>query len=695
MAHGSITADTDRQLGSSSVSRHRFSWNEQGAACIALLAAFATMTLPAWSQQNAQDLTNQSIEDLMNIQVTSVSKTEETLSHTAGAVFVIAQEDIRRSGATNVPDLLRMVPGLDVAQINANTWAVSARGFNGRLSDKLLVLVDGRTVYTPTFAGVFWDTLDLPLENIERIEVIRGPGGSVWGSNAVNGVINIITKKASETSGALVTAGGGTADQEFGTIEYGGKLGDLMDYRVYTKYLNDDHYPNAGDNDGGDGWHMLRGGFRVDSVISSRDTLMFEGDIYSAREGTPTNYLPSVTSPGPVPIETFVNLSGGFLQGVWNHSFSPQSDTSLQISYDAYQRNDILLEGRKTISLDFQDHFSGWSRQSILWGFTYRDSSSTSRGGLLVSLVPPNLNTQLFSGFFQDEVEVLPHQVFLTLGTRIEHNYYSGFDIMPSARVAWTPSPRETLWAAVSKADRTPSEFDASVISDRGAYPGPGGIPATLSVIGNPDVGNEQLIAYELGFRTLIRKQLSLDIASYYNDYSNQDSLEPAAPFFADTPPPPHIVVPYSYKNLMHGETRGIEVAVKWQATHRLSLAPGFAFERIHERLSPSSHDVGSVAAAEGSTPGYSAQLRSHLAIGRGLAWDASAYFVDRITLPAVPSYTRIDTGFSWQIAKSLSASFVGQNLLKDRHEDFLDTFGSVNGTLIKRSTYVKLSWQF
>jgi iron complex outermembrane receptor protein len=661
----------------------------------ALVAIFASLALPASCQQKPGDLTNQTIEDLMSIQVTSVSKTEQKLSQTASAIFVITQEDIRNSGATNIPDLLRMVPGLDVAQINANTWAVSARGFNGRFSNELLVLVDGRTVYTPTFGGVFWDVLDLPFEDIERIEVIRGPGGSVWGSNAVNGVINIIRKKASETPGALVVAGGGNINQGFGTIQYGGKAGESTDYRVFMKYQNEDHFADSADQDGGDGWHILRVGFRTDNVLSSKDTLMFEGDIYNTREGTPTNFLPSITSPAPQPIELLVNLSGGFFQGVWKHTVSPRSDTSLQISYDRYARNDNLRESRGTFALDFQHHFNGWTRQNIVWGFTYRDSGSTSHGGLVVSLTPADLNTQLFSSFFQDEIVILPNRVSLTIGTKLEHNYYTGFAVMPSARAVWTPTQGQTLWAAVSNVDRTPSALDASVRLNVAAFPGPDGLPVAVSILGNPHFKNEGLIAYEMGYRTMVLKHLSLDLTAYYNDYSHQQTVEPATPFFESTPPPPHLVAPLTYENLMHGETHGIEVALNWQATHRWSLGPGYAFEQIDMHLDPTSQDTTSVSGTQGSSPVNSAQLRSHFALGRGLASDTSVYFVDRLTDPRISSYTRIDTGLSWRIGESISLSFVGQNLLKDHHEEFVDSTGSESTTLIKRGVYTKLSWQF
>ncbi|MBZ5695900.1 MAG: TonB-dependent receptor [Acidobacteriia bacterium] len=631
----------------------------------------------------------------MNIEVTSVSKTEQKLSRTASAVFVISADDIASSGATNIPDLLRMVPGMNVSQINANAWAITVRGFNGRFSNELLVLVDARPVYTQTFGGVFWDVLDLPLEDIQRIEVIRGPGGSVWGANAVNGVVNIITKKASDTRGGLVVGGGGNTLQGFGTTQYGGSAGKKTDYRLYAKYLNQDHLPDSAGQDGGDGWHILRGGFRGDSVLSSKDTLTFQGDLYSAREGTPTVDFPSVTAPARQDIELIANISGGFIQGAWNRTWSDRSDTSLQVSYDGYERHDFLRERSNTFDLDFQHHFSGWARQNIVWGLTYRHSELDSSGNLYVSLVPADITTQLFGSFLQDEIAIVPDRLYLTIGTKLEHSHYTGFDFMPSARAAWSPSPQHMLWAAVSKADRTPSAFDASVVSNISTSPGEGGVPDVLSFFGNPRVKNEGLIAYEAGYRATVLKQLSVDLTAYYNSYSDQFTAEPSAPFMVQTPPPPHFITPLTYENLMHGETHGIEVAVNWKATNRWTLSPGYAFEEIHMHLAATSQDMTSASGAEGSSPDDSAQLRSHFVIGHGLSWDTSAYFVGRLTDPKEPSNTRLDMQLSWRLGKGASLSFVGQNLAKERHVEFVDSTGSARTTSIKRSAYIQFTGRF
>ena len=659
--------------------------------CFALALA-ALVAIPAWPQNPPPDLANESLEDLMNIKVTSVSKQEQKVSRTAAAIFVITSEDIRRSGATNIPDLLRMVPGVDVAQINANTWAVSIRGFNTRFSDKLLVMVDGRSVYTPTFGGVYWDVVDLPLEDIERIEVIRGPGGSVWGANAVNGVINIITKAAAETKGAMVVAGGGNTDEGFATLQYGGSLGAKTDFRVYTKYFNQDHNPGLSGPDGGDGWGVLRGGFRADVVFSSKDNLTIQGDLYRGEAGQAEPYLASVTSPLEL-VAIGVNVSGGFVQGIWNHTFSARSGTSLQVSYQQYKRNDLILENRGTVDIDFQNHFLWGERQNIIWGLDYRNSRTTTVGTLAASLNPADLTTQLFSSFIQDEFALIHDRLYLTVGTKLEHDYYNGFSLMPSGRVVWTPSDHQTLWAAVSRAARTPSAIDASVRYNFGGFIGAGGTPTLISFIGNPNVKNEDLLAYEAGYRTMLSDRVSVDLAAYYNSYTNQDTVEPTTPFIEDTPAPPHLDVPETYENLMYGETQGLEIFANWKVLDRWTLSPGYAFEQIHMHLEPESQDTTSVSAAEGSSPVHSAQLRSHVVLPRNLAWDTSLFFTDRIADPVIPAYTRLDTGLTWQWKKGVVFSLVGQNLLKDRHLEYDDLYSSTATTLVKRSVYAKVTW--
>ncbi len=645
--------------------------------------------------QNAQDLTNLNIEDLMNIKVTSVSKKDQSILHTASAVFVITQDDIRRSGATNIPDLLRMVPGVNIAQINANKWAISVRGLNALFSNKLLVMIDGRSVYSPSFGGVFWDVLDVPLENIERIEVIRGPGGTIWGANAVNGVINIITKKAADSKGALIVAGTGNVYQEFGLAQFGGRLRKSTDYRIYAKYHNQDDLPGSTNPDGNDGWHMLRGGFRSDSKITTKDELTFQGDVYRAREGLVEMVLPSIIGPGPIPINAAVNEGGGFLRSSWNHSYSERSETSLQASYESYARNFDARERRQTFNMDFQHHVRVGNRHDVVWGAGYRFSVSEVNGTGWISLNPAKLSTQLSSAFVQDEINLVPSRLNLIVGAKFEHNFYTHLNISPSVRLVWTPDEHSAVWAAVSNAVRTPAATDTSVRVNLATVQDPSGMPVLVSLFGNPSFLDEGLTAYEAGYRRTYSTRISIDLAAFYNRYSNLSTTEPAAVFLESSPSPAHLVAPVAYGNLMHGETHGFELAAKLNLTDRWTLSPGYAFEQVHMHLDPSSLDTTAVLGAEGSSPVHAAQLRSHLALSSRWEWDVSAYFSGRLVAPNTPSYTKLDSTLSWRWTEGLSVSLVGQNLLRDRHLEFVDTTGAVSTSLIKRSVYAKFVWHF
>jgi iron complex outermembrane recepter protein len=663
-------------------------------ACMAL-PLLATLAGSTTAQNQSSDLANMSVEDLMNVQVTSVSKKEQKISQTAAAIYVVTQEDIRRSGANNIPDLLRMVPGVNVAQINANVWAISVRGFNQEFSNKLLVMIDGRSVYQPTFSGVFWDVLNMPLEDVERIEVIRGPGGATWGANAVDGVINIITKKTSETRGGMVVAGGGSLDQGFGIAQYGGSAGNNTDYRIFAQYANYYHFPGLDGQSGGDGWHTLRGGFRTDSKLTAKDDLTVSGDLNTSRVDDINGAVESVTSPTPVALFSETNVSGGFIQSVWDHRQSDRSDTTLQVSFDRYRRTDDLGEARNTVNADFEHHFHWNDRQDIVWGVGYRYSASTTRGDLLFSLLPADLNTQLFSAFVQDEFTLVPDRLSLTVGTKIEHNYYTGFGVMPTIRAAWNVTSRGTAWVAVSRALRTPSSIDtASQLTVDGFVP-PGGPPVLIRIVGNPNFQDEKEIAYEAGYRTQLLDRLSFDFASYYNSYGQLETTEPEPTFTETTPPPLHVVMPFNYENLMHGETSGVEIFATWKVTDRWALTPAYGFEEIHMRLDPTSQDTSTVASVQGSSPRQWARLDSRLTLLHGLSWDASANFVGRLSNPSVASYTRVDTQLTWNLKEHLSASVVAQNLLRDEHIEFLNERGTGFTNYVKRSAYAKLIWRF
>lgn len=660
---------------------------------IALL--FAGSLLPKLYAQGTPELSSLTMEELMNVRVTSVSKTEEKLSRTAAAVFVITQEDIRRSGATNIPDLLRMVPGLDVAQIDGSTWAVSALGFNQQSSDKLLVVIDGRTVYNPLFSGVFWDAQAIALENIDRIEVIRGPGASDWGANAVNGVISIITKRADQAQGGLVTGGGGSIEQGFGTLRYGGKLGGDGAYRISTNYSNRGHLQDLSGQNGEDAWHVLNADLRADKKLSAKDSLTLEVNGYSGAEG---ERVPTVTSIYP-PVNQVLNLrqdfSGWSAVSHWNHVFSPRSDTSLQIYFDRTNRSDPTYgDGLDTIDVDFQHHFEWGERQNIVWGLGYRYLSDDTQPSSRVAFSPVDQLDRIFSSFLQDEIAIRPESLYLTLGAKLEHNDFTGFTLEPSLRVAWVASSHTTIWSSFSVAERTPSFADLDVRFTERAMPGPGGLPILVTAFGNPREGNESLYATELGVRREFGKRLSLDVTTFFNHYDELRSTEPMAPFPSNASPP-YLVVPFVFSNLLYGETHGAEAAISWKVSSRWMLSPSYALLEMHLHPKPTSQDFLAAPGTEGSSPANQAQMRSHLILPRHFQFDVSAFFVGRLPSQDVPSYTRLDSNLTWQGGERFSVGLVGQNLLQDHHLETSNTDQIVQSSLIRRSAYAKMTWLF
>jgi iron complex outermembrane recepter protein len=667
-------------------------------ALLLLMVWATTARVPeaiAQESSGSRDLGDLSIEELMNESVTSVSKREQKLSQAAAALFVINQEDIRRSGALNIPDLLRMVPGLDVAQINANTWAISARGFNHQFSDKLLVLIDGRAVYTPTDGGVNWDTQDVPLEDIERIEVIRGPGATVWGANAVNGVINVITKQAKDTQGALMTAGGGTQEQAFGTAQYGGKIGEDASYRVFTKYLDHNDLPDLTGQNTNDGWHLLHGGFRVDGSLTGNDSVTAQGDIYSGSEGAVIEHIASFSPAVNESVRKLADLSGGNILGRWNHVLANGSDTTVQAYFDRYIRSGpSTFEVRNTVDFDFQQHRRLGSRQDLVWGAGYRRSADQIGGTIDGAFVPAERTIQLFSAFVQDQITLAPERVFLTVGTKLEHNSFTGFELEPSVRMTWTPSARDTVWAAVAEAARTPDRNDVNGDFNIVAFTLPNGAPAELGIVGNPQQQSEHLLATDLGYRVQASSRVSVDVAMFYNRYRELRTLEPGAPFL-ETDPVPHFDIPLVYSNQMHGTTEGLELSAHFKVTDRWTLSPGYALLHMNLRTEPGSQDTTSVADIEGSNPRHQAQLRSSVNLPHGLGWNTSLYFVDRLPAQQVPSYTRLDTQLIWRSTERLEWSLVGQNLLQNLHVESNDLVTSVNPAQVRRSVYAKFTWTY
>ena len=678
-------------LASGTIASSRFGRRFLVLSGITLLALTA---IPGRAAQSP-DLTQMSIEDLMSIKVTSVSKKEEKTAQSAAAVFAISREDIGRSGALNIPDLLRMVPGLDVAQIDAGKWAISARGFNGQYSNKLLVLIDGRTVYSPIFAGVFWDSQNVPLDSIERIEVIRGPGAAVWGSNAVNGVINIITLGATDTQGGYLAVGEGNAATGPETIRYGGKAPKLGAYRVSAEGFHYSALPTLAGLDGHDDWRLVHGGFRADSTISAKDSLTTEGEVYKGNAGEIAFVPLSLLPPENATVALRDRYSGWNVLSRWKHTFSPGSETSLQAYFDRTTRNDSTYNiGHNTFDVDFQHHIGWGERQDIVWGLGYRLSADDISPTLRISAASESRSAELFSLFAQDEIAVRPNRIHVSLGARLEHNDYTGFSLQPSARVVVTPNSKNSVWGAVSGAVRTPARTDTDFRVNFEALPGPGNLPILVSLFGNPKQKNEQLTAFEAGYRTTLSSRFSLDSTLFYNHYRDLTSVEPGAMRVEIDPAPIHLLIPESFGNSIFGETHGIEAFAQWKVTNFWTINPGYAFFSIHLHEFAKIQDE-TLPGIEGGAPDHQAQLRSSLSLPWNLKWNASAYFVNRLPAAQIPSYTRLDTGLTWRAGEKVSLSIVGQNLLKDLHPEFSGPYSTVQPGLMQRSAYAKIAWTF
>jgi iron complex outermembrane receptor protein len=536
-------------------------------APLALLGAGQTPTRP--------DLTTASLEDLMQIEVTSVSKKEQKLNRVAAAVYVLTHEDIRRSGYSSLPETLRMVPGLQVARIDGSKWAISARGFNGQYANKLLVLIDGRSVYTPLFSGVYWDLQNIPLEDVERIEVIRGPGATMWGANAVNGVINIITRHTRDTQGGLASVGAGTEEMASGMFRYGGKAGSQAHYRAYLRHFERDELADARGGPAADDWNVLRSGFRMDWDASPKDAISVHGDLFRARNGQRINSF-LLRPPYAETVKDRMESSGGYFLTQWTHRFSERSDMGVQFYYDRSDRRDLILGALyDTLDFDFQHRYAVSGRQELVWGLGHRTTRDQVTATRMATLNPDHLAFQLTSAFVQDEIVLAPERLFLTLGTKLEHNSFTGFEIQPTAKLLWSPERRHAVWASVSRGVRTPSRGERYARLNLSSQPGPGGLAILASVFGNPALPSETLLANEAGYRFQPVERLSFDVAAFYNQYRHLLRSATGNPVL-DPVPVPHLVVPVRLESGNRSNWSGLEVSAQWTAHRRWKLAGSY-----------------------------------------------------------------------------------------------------------------------
>jgi len=646
------------------------------------------------AQPNTADLTQMSLEDLLKLEVTTtIGKRLQKISQTPAAVYVISAEDIERAGATSVPDALRLAPGVEVAQIDGSTWAISIRGFNSIFSNKLLVLVDGRTVYSTIYTQVFWAAQDLPLQDVERIEVIRGPGAAIWGANAVNGVINIVTRSARDTQGKRLTLEAGSHDQSIADASYGGSLGHDAAFRISSRYaLRGQMLAEAG-TDLHDRWDLQRAGARGDWTRGPRDSFNLIGDIYQSGGGE-TFVIPNLTPPSDVATNSLTSHNGGSLLVRWNHEMAGGSQTVFQVYYD---RSHQLLSGFSnsdgTVDFDFHQEARVGERHDVLWGLGARFIDENTHAGPQLYLSPNDQNLKLFSAFVQDEIALRPDHLWLTLGTKVEHNSYTGAEVQPDLRILWELNSRQSLWAGISRAVRTPAAFEERGHSIAAVLPGAGGPPTLVTFSGSPQVESEEVLAYEAGYRVLASRRVSFDVAAFYDLYQHLSSVDFGTPFF-QADPVPHLEAPLTASNVLNAHSQGVEVSGSYAATRSWKFSGSYSLLRLFYHQDPA--DPTAVPAINaGLNPEHQFQLHSDFSFRRNWEFDTSAYFADVLPAVAIPRYTRLDVRLAWSPLERLRLSFGGKNLLDPRHLEFQDLLQPTVPAQIPRSFYGQVEWQF
>jgi iron complex outermembrane receptor protein len=632
---------------------------------VTMLVALSSAVMAQTVVQLASDietLKRVPFEELFNLEITTVSRQPERLVDAPSAVQVITDEEIRRSGASSLPEALRLASNLQVAQVDSSRWAISARGFNATTANKLLVLIDGRSVYTPLFSGVFWDVQNVMLEDIERIEVISGPGATLWGANAVNGVINVITKSARDTQGALLSGGGGSFLRGFGNARYGDKIGQDVYFRLYGMGFDRDNTVLRNGREASSNWFTGQGGFRADWLPPYGTRATFQGNFYGGE----------IAQAGPGD----VTVDGQNLIGRWTHPLATDSDISLQVYWDRTRRRipNSITEVLNTVDLDLQHRLPRGERNKFIWGAGYRFMRDELDNAAALAFLPPRRDLQLFSAFVQDEITLLQNQLFLTIGSKFEHNDYSGFEFQPSVRIAWRPATDQTLWAAVSRAVRSPSRIDTELFAPS--------TPPFMLQGGRGRFDSEKVIAYELGYRAELTQRLGLSISTFFNDYDDIRSLEPIA-----GAPGQFIIL-----NRLRAKTYGVEFSATWQPLEWWRLRGGYTYFRKEIRLGDSS-DVNR-GRGEGNDPHHQFLVQSMVNLPANLELDSVLRYVDNLNQrgPLVPSYISLDLRLGWQPTPNWEFAVVGQNLLDKRHAEF---GAPATRQEIPRSVYGKVTWKF
>jgi iron complex outermembrane receptor protein len=666
---------------------------------IPLVSIFAALSIQA---DTLPDFSSLSLEELSTIKVTSVSKKEQKLSNVAAAVYVISKEEIHRSGMTTVADLLRLVPGITVARLDSSKWAVTARGFNSRYADKLLVLIDGRSIYSAVFGGVYWDMSMPPLDDINRIEVIRGPGASVWGTNAVNGVINIITKTAGEVKGGSVNAGAGTAERAFGQVRFGGQAGGDITYRTYASAFDRSALQLADGQNAGDGWSGEQGGFRLDGTTRNGGWLL-EADIYRERRAE-SGFFPSQEAGfAMAPVNGEFTGSSSDIAFEWRRKFTENSEVKISSSYSALNRPELGVSKIQTRTGDFeaQYHFTGWKHQDISLGLA--DTAYFLEGPAtgIITMNPSQITYQVPSGFAQDEIHFSQDRISVILGVKIEHDYFSGWQPQPTARVLWAPNQRHSAWAAVSRATRTPTVFEEDITSEvysASAAASPYGLPSVGLLTGSSTFQPEIMTSYEIGYRTQPSPRFSIDVATFYDSYKQLESGSIGTPslFFS---PQVYLLVPVPFSNDTKAGAIGAEVSFLYHPFSRWKLAGSYSHLDIRSST-VNSTPLGSIVYSAGASPHNAWKIQSYLNLSSAVQLDMLVFTSSAVVTPVypvdalVPPHTRFDTRIGWRVSPRFEISVSGQDLLSPRQlELFPESITAAR--YVPRSFYLRTIWRF
>ena len=678
-----------------------------------VMAALLLIMTEAPGSAGSDNLGMLSLDQLLDVDVVSVAKVPEKIRNTPAAIQVITQEDLRRSGVNSIPEALRLVPGMHVCQIDANKWAISSRGFTSRFSNKMLVMIDGRTVYTPLFSGVFWDVQDMMLADIDRIEVIRGPGGSLWGTNAVNGIINIISKDSADTQGSLINMDGGSQNKNCVAGRYGGWLNDRTSYRVYGKYFDQDDFKpsNFGTSHeiaipdkAADDYHNTRAGFRLDRNQDRNNKMTLQGDIYQGSSGT-SGVHPHLLSPNLFVEVENEDVSGGNLMGRWQHIFSQNSDMMVQGYYDHTKREqEYLHETRDTLDFDFQHRFTILTHHELLWGLGYRYSKDDiktydlSHGFYNYRFAPDNQGNNLYTGFIQDRFHFAGDRGELTLGTKIEHNEYTGIEWQPSIRFLWKFNERNSFWAAVSRSVRTPSrlEHDGIINTKPIKQPfNPFGMPLVPRLITDGNLNSEKLLSYEVGYKSRPLDNLYIDFTAFYNHYRDLAAGFTSGTAFLETEASiPYLVIPTKIGNEFNAETFGIELSGSWSITDWWRLSTGLSWFG-NNFLDENGYTDPRSEFQENSESKHQLSLVSYMDLPGQLELNCMFFCVDDLASINVDAYTRFDINLAWHANDTLTMILGGRNLFDPHHPEYDSISAGIYSSQIPRTVYAKVSWEF